>query len=81
LLLLAVLMPSLTLCFFSEMLKANGIVPAAAGNKRSAATQSAAEDVKPEIIEIEDDAEEVKASEVGFCNRFEHLLLNKTDVM
>jgi hypothetical protein len=76
LLLLAVLMLSLTLRFFSEMLKANGIVPAAAGNKRSAA-----EDVKPEIIEIEDDAEEIKTSEVGFCNRFEHPLLNKTDVM
>jgi hypothetical protein len=69
-LLAAVLMPSLTLLFFSDMLKANGIVPAAAGNKRSAATQSVAEDVKPEIIEIEDDAEEIKALEVSFRNHF-----------
>ncbi|KIM80415.1 hypothetical protein PILCRDRAFT_822544 [Piloderma croceum F 1598] len=51
-----------------EMLKANGIVPTAAGNKRSAATQSAAEDVKPEIIEIEDDAEEIKALEARLNN-------------
>ena len=58
-------MPSLTARFFSEMLKANGIVPAAAGNKRPAATQLTAEDV-----EIEDNADEIKLLEVGFCDRY-----------
>jgi len=56
--------------FFLEMLKANGIVPIAAENKRSAATQSAVEDVKPEIIDIEDGADEIKALEVSFCASF-----------
>jgi len=47
------------------MLKANGIVPAPAGNKRPVATQLTAEDV-----EIEDNADEIKLLEVGFCDRY-----------
>jgi len=44
-----------------DVLKANGIVPAATENKRPAVAQEV-EDVKPETIEIEDE-DEIKALE------------------
>jgi len=47
------------------MLKANGIAPISEGQKRPAASQTESVDVKPEIIDIEDGNDEIKALEVS----------------
>lgn len=60
------------------MLKANGVVPTTTSSKRPASAQPAPEEVKPDIIDIEDDdLKEIRTLEVSFFLSFgAHILSN-----